>query len=167
MWQWTDSSIITVNFQENPHDSHPITHPLGQGMVGPLWVQTLTCVILESLHILNRVIMAPDWMTCYLWNTKLSTADWSQLRFYRKWITKIKSKIKISQWWYTSPWNCSCGWKQMSIISQSCLVMTQGSFYWHGLTFIPAWINNHMPSKVWDEITYPFPNFNRSLGMDK
>ena len=23
-----------------------------------------------------------------------------------------------------------------------------------------AWINNHMPSKTWDEITYPFPNFN-------
>ena len=24
-----------------------------------------------------------------------------------------------------------------------------------GLTLIPAWISNHMPSKVWDEITYP------------
>ena len=28
------------------------------------------------------------------------------------------------------------------------------------LTLIPAWIINHMPSKVWDEITYPFLNFN-------
>ena len=28
------------------------------------------------------------------------------------------------------------------------------------LTLIPAWISNHMPSKMWDEITYPFPNFN-------
>ena len=27
-------------------------------------------------------------------------------------------------------------------------------------TLIPAWINNHMPSKMWDEISYPFPNFN-------
>ena len=25
---------------------------------------------------------------------------------------------------------------------------------------LPAWISNHMPSKVWDQITYPFPNFN-------
>ena len=25
---------------------------------------------------------------------------------------------------------------------------------------ISAWISNHMPSEVWDEITYPFPNFN-------
>ena len=33
-------------------------------------------------------------------------------------------------------------------------------FYWHCLTLIPAWISNHMPCKAWDEITYPFPNFN-------
>ena len=25
---------------------------------------------------------------------------------------------------------------------------------------IPTWINNHMPSKVWGKITFPFPNFN-------
>ena len=29
------------------------------------------------------------------------------------------------------------------------------------------WIHNHMPRKVQDEITYPFQNFNESLGMDK
>ena len=22
------------------------------------------------------------------------------------------------------------------------------------------WISNHMPNNMWDEITYPFPNFN-------
>ena len=33
-------------------------------------------------------------------------------------------------------------------------------------TSTPTWISNHMPSKMWDEITYPFPNF-WSLGMDK
>ena len=37
---------------------------------------------------------------------------------------------------------------------------TRGPFYHHGLTLIPAWISNHMPRKVWAEITYPFPNFN-------
>ena len=30
----------------------------------------------------------------------------------------------------------------------------------HGLTSVPTWISNHMHSKVWDEITYPVPNFN-------
>ena len=33
-------------------------------------------------------------------------------------------------------------------------------FYWHRWTLIPLSINNHMPSKMWDEITYPFANFN-------
>ena len=33
-------------------------------------------------------------------------------------------------------------------------------FYQHGLTLIPAWISNYMPSEVWDEIIYPFLNFN-------
>ena len=32
--------------------------------------------------------------------------------------------------------------------------------YWHVLTFIPAWVNNYMPWKVWHEITYPLLNFN-------
>ena len=35
-----------------------------------------------------------------------------------------------------------------------------GPFYWRGLTSIPTWISNHMLRKLWDEITYPFPNFN-------
>ena len=30
----------------------------------------------------------------------------------------------------------------------------------HGLVLIAAWISNHMSDKVWDDITYPFPNFN-------
>ena len=32
--------------------------------------------------------------------------------------------------------------------------------YGHFLCWLWAWINDYMPSKVWDEITYPFPNFN-------
>ena len=39
-------------------------------------------------------------------------------------------------------------------------VSNRGLFYLHGLTLIPAWISNHLPRKVWDEITYPFLNFN-------
>ena len=29
-----------------------------------------------------------------------------------------------------------------------------------GAPLIPAWITDYIHSKVWDEITYPFPNFN-------
>ena len=37
---------------------------------------------------------------------------------------------------------------------------TPGALLQSSLTLIPAWMNNHMPSKMWDEIIYPFPNFN-------
>ena len=33
-------------------------------------------------------------------------------------------------------------------------------FYKRGLTLIPAWISNYTHYNVWDEITYPFLNFN-------
>ena len=35
-----------------------------------------------------------------------------------------------------------------------------GLFYLHGLTWISAWISNYIHYNVWDEITYPFLNFN-------
>ena len=38
---------------------------------------------------------------------------------------------------------------------------TCSPFYKHGLTLIPAWIINYIHNKVWNEITYPFLNFNR------
>ena len=41
-----------------------------------------------------------------------------------------------------------------------------GPFYWHGLNFIPAWINSHIPCRVWDKITFPFPNFNGITAED-
>ena len=33
-------------------------------------------------------------------------------------------------------------------------------FYKHGLILIPVWICNYIHYNVWDEITYPFLNFN-------
>ena len=30
---------------------------------------------------------------------------------------------------------------------------------WITVTLIPTWISNYIHYKVWDEITYPFPNF--------
>ena len=37
----------------------------------------------------------------------------------------------------------------------------QGLLLWTCINcVIPAWVSNHMPSEAWDEITYPFPNFN-------
>ena len=33
-------------------------------------------------------------------------------------------------------------------------------FHQHGLTLMPPWISIRTPSKVWGDITHPFPNFN-------
>ena len=33
-----------------------------------------------------------------------------------------------------------------------------GLFYQHELILIQPWISNHISSKMWDEITYPFPH---------
>ena len=44
-----------------------------------------------------------------------------------------------------------------------------GAFCWQGFTLIPAWISNYVPSKVWDEVTYPFlwiSNFLPHILMD-
>ena len=39
-------------------------------------------------------------------------------------------------------------------------LFTWGPFYYHGLAWIPTWISKYIHYKVWDEITYTFPNFN-------
>ena len=55
----------------------------------------------------------------------------------------IESKYKIYRW-------CS-------------LCDTRDPFYCYGLTLIPAWINNHMLSKMWNEITYPYWDYSWSM----
>ena len=40
------------------------------------------------------------------------------------------------------------------------IIVACGPVYQHGLTVIPEWINKYIHDKVWDEITYPFQNFN-------
>ena len=77
---------------------------------------------------------------CEIW-------DWCILRFVQR--------------VYASPqlvvFSVSC-WAPFSDCSRS------SPFYLHGLTLIPAWISNHMPDNVWNEIAYPFPIFNGATG---
>ena len=55
---------------------------------------------------------------------------------------------------------CVKWWRIYMVDCEFYLLSSSGPFYSHGLTLIPAWISNHMPSKMWDEIIYPFLNFN-------
>ena len=40
------------------------------------------------------------------------------------------------------------------------VIITQGSLLLTWINLIPAWISTYIHYKVWDEITYPFRNFN-------
>ena len=48
----------------------------------------------------------------------------------------------------------------MQTVRNLMLLYNKGPLCLHRLTLIPAWLRNHMPGNVWDEITYAFPNFN-------
>ena len=41
-------------------------------------------------------------------------------------------------------------WKVIPFLSLN----TRDTFDWHWLTLIPAWITNHVPSNLWDKITF-------------
>ena len=80
----------------------------------------------------------------------------------------LKPPMTHSSWHLAFNWFCyaSCQIHPVNIHRMVlCLhcdnVITWGPLYWHGLALIPAWISNHMASKVCDEIIYPFPNVNR------
>ena len=45
-------------------------------------------------------------------------------------------------------------------ISGAWLESLCGPFYLHELTVIPVWMDNYIHYKVWDGITYHFPNVN-------
>ena len=53
------------------------------------------------------------------------------------------------------------GKKENHLLLVMGLEYSRASFYYHGLTLIPAWnwISNYIHYKVCDEITYTFPNF--------
>ena len=56
---------------------------------------------------------------------------------------------------------CLFQWLQSSPGSSGQIrIPSRDSFYPNGLTWIPAWMRNHMPTQIWDEITYPLSNIN-------
>ena len=59
-------------------------------------------------------------------------------------------------------------WKQTLVTDQYFLGVldawsSKGPFYKPGLTLISSRMSNYIHYKVWDEITYPFPNFNGAV----
>ena len=44
-----------------------------------------------------------------------------------------------------------------------CLVISLGPCYLYGLALIPALVNYHMHSKIWDQIDNSFPKFHHTI----
>ena len=57
------------------------------------------------------------------------------------------------------PWDFLWDLIFLEISSANLNGIIWGPFYYHGLTLILVWISNYTHYKMWDEITYPFPNF--------
>ena len=73
----------------------------------------------------------------------------------------------LAPWTLLSGWEWYCEYNSKSNLDRilnGCKIKKLESptcpFYWHGLTFIPAWIGNYIHYRVWDERVYLFPNFN-------
>ena len=103
-------------------------------------------------------VWADYWFSCQPWRQ-------SQLSAQTKWRSRRKSKT----------WKHACGMNKLnrdnsSLYRHSIMIYssrqqllcmsTCSPFNWHGLALIPAWICNHIHYKMWDEINYPFLNFN-------
>ena len=83
---------------------------------------------------------------------------WFEARYENK--TKFKCK-PVFQKWYSVKYELifQHGVGQIIHLAMPSAIHDQICFR-HISHLIPAWISNYMPRKVFDEITYPFLNFN-------
>ena len=78
----------------------------------------------------------------------------------------IRSSKQSRRWWVEtqslSLWrHCNVNnLEKIGSVAVLLQIMTWDPFFWDGLTWISAWVGNRMSVTVWDQITYPFPNFN-------
>ena len=87
------------------------------------------------------------------WPIVCTGLNWFGISFSRSMCLPCGAQILLSHCQYLN--HISCG-------EYYCLLLIPGATFTnkHGLTLIPAWICNNIHYKVWDEITYLFPNFN-------
>ena len=92
-----------------------------------------------------------------IWILETKTFDVSYNQYYAWW---VPGYMRCLYWPTLKPYAHSIKWNK-----------DQGPLLLPWIIFKPAWVSNLMLSKVFDEITYPFPNFNgftvESFGMDE
>ena len=94
--------------------------------------------------------------------------------FLTKTTIYIRERREITHIWRAHTTKKQVGWSLVDAYSYTNvayytalttgLALPLGPFYWHSLTFIPVWISNLVQYQVWDEINYPFLNFNGATG---
>ena len=140
-------------------------HQWGWGMGFLSWAQNLhccvqCCVIFECVWPYNHSRWCL-WIRAYAYhlqpNVYFLYLLWYILLIMAATYMNICSLDKMSDILKTG---CSMVYHHYNLFNKALfgVFYSWGPFYWHGL--ISAWISNHMPSEVWDEITYPFPNLN-------
>ena len=96
-----------------------------------------------------------------IWTNTLTIVS---LNAHFLWTVRTLSWISNQHLWIirTLPWisnqHLSCYWLLVLCWSLS-VTNTRGPNFYHGLTWLSGWICNYINSKVWDEVTYPFPSF--------
>ena len=121
------------------------------------------------------VIYIICWLTCALWRQRvlINTVILSQNSLQVRQLCThepIRYFILVSWYWtpehqtYTNAVRILKNWPQLSELGfgRKCFKIWQTVrlLCCRDACLTPTWVNNHIPSKVWDEITYPFPNLN-------
>ena len=81
-----------------------------------------------------------------------------------KWMCR-ESVIDVCHLWWMAPYGGLRfvqdvgNWPIIVLVSDASSYCDSGHFY-SLLILIPGWISNHRTRKMWNEITYPFPNVN-------
>ena len=150
LFQVQGNAVIKQPSQILTTENH--TSPMwSQGMGCLLWVQSMIYDLSLSLQccmwyhdIQDPVMLAPN---CNLENIN------HVIRALHDIEMTVKPSIHLQH-------VCLAFTSSAAIRPTSITPYNRGSLYKHGLTLIPVWISNYIHHKVWDEITYPFPNFN-------
>ena len=106
-------------------------------------------IVNQSRHEAISITMMAQWV-CNMYKEPIKhTYQFSSFRSCLRWQEMgLKSSSTINQ-------QPACTFKL-----PPCRTGSRGLIQWHGLTLRPAWISNYIHYKVWDEIIYPFTNFN-------
>ena len=135
-------------------------------------VWTVNCILLHVIYMMSSIVRDHFVYTPNRYSVILSLIGWAHsqndpcivhvvlLPRYSTigFLKSLDEKFRyiVWNWWSASrPWLIKIG-----LVEQWNSGIDNKLTHKHGLTVIPAWINNYIHYKLWDGITYPFVNFN-------